>query len=49
MHVLFHFAICITDLLAAPKAFYSFSIKQQLKQAAKVKFDPCIDETQSLE
>jgi len=45
--VLFDFAICITDLLAAPQAFYSFSIKQQLKQAAKAKFDLCIDETKS--
>lgn len=46
-HVLFDFSICITDLLAAPQAFYSFSIKQQLKQAAKAKLDLCIDETKS--
>lgn len=49
MHMHFYFYIYITDLLVVPQAFYSFFIKQQLKQAAKVKLDLCCEEAESPE
>jgi len=47
--MLFYFCVYTIDLLVVPQAFYGFFIKQQLKQAAKVKLDLCGEEAKSPE
>lgn len=47
--MLSYFSVYINDLLVAPRAFYSFFIKHQLKQAAKVKLELCGEEVKSPE